>query len=232
MFTASSDQDLKEISHWLTQEYETDGAGLYHHLDLITQAHQKGRLVVMHQDSQAAGFHTCGDILERDSLYAVAPAYRGKGLGRAGIEHLVEKARLQDVVALAVLSDSSEFWRKLEFWPLRNGQDRPSRLMYRKLEKSLPLPEGQDVKVVIAFQNESDPEWRHEVCPGARRTFSGQIALDRRVVVIQPEIGELRVLVQVNGEALIECQRVKYLEDYGFHFKDGAFVLEIINPGL
>lgn len=225
--------DVDEILRWLKAEFEIDHDGFWHNRNLIAGAVENEELWVVREAGSAVAFQVgtyAPDIL------CVRQDRKGHGRGSTLFAAALARAEADDVMILNITCmprESLGFWRKQGFepvGPIPEWGEIPAR---RILGRTFPLPDDLPrVKVEVRFHAEralyddTIGPVDSQAVTGAV-TADGDIVLERRVIGVSPDSGDLAVQLIVDGRELCFC-KAKYpeAESLGVRRTRGAFLLD------
>ena len=212
--------DLGYILGWLEREHEEDGEGFWCNKRLIIGAQETDELTVIREDGEAVAFQVGNHAPE---ITSIRKDRRGRGYGTALFEAGLRRAIDENVNVLNITcapASSWTFWQRFGFeaiGPIHEwGEVKARRILERRHE----LAEGEPADVEIAFYPEEATYGREEPVepyavhrPQAVRSADGTIALDQRVIGMEPDgvWGDLVIRIVVDGEERCFC-KAKYDE--------------------
>lgn len=231
-------EDVAEILRWLEAEFDVDHAGFWHNRNIVERAVDDEELWVIREDGLAVAFlvgNYVPDILN------VRQDRQRRGLGEALFAASLARAEAADVAVLNITCmppTSLPFWRRMGFeptGPISDWEEVPAR---RTLGRTFSLPADLPrVTVEVGFYPEraihADGVEPFEVqTVSGAVTAGGKIALERRIIGMVPDAGDLVVRLVVDGKVLC-FDKAKYPEPKALGFwrtVDGAFVIDAVAP--
>lgn len=231
-------EDAAEILRWLKAVFDVDHDGFWHNRNIVERAVDAEELWVIREDDRAVAFlvgNYAPDIIN------VRQDRQRRGLGEALFAAALARAEVANVVVLNITCmppTSLPFWRRMGFepiGPIPEWQEVPAR---RILGRTFALPADLPrVTVEIGFYPERavhvdgvEP-FELQTVSGAVAT-RGEIAVERRVIGLSPDAGDLVVKLVVDDKVLC-FDKAKYPgpEALGFwRTPDGAFVIDVVEP--
>jgi GNAT superfamily N-acetyltransferase len=241
LICVSTENDLPVIHDWLKREYDQEGEGFYVNFNLIADAHQEGRLIVLRKDGEAVACQW--GALIQPGILVVRPDQRGHGYGRALVEYRIQQALLDDEVCVLRIEcnppSSIPFWEQMGFKLVPDNEmvrlsgGYACRILNRQFELPADRP---SVPVQIGFyperaKSDAAVPALSEHRPQAVQLPDGSIMLAERVVGFLPKgniLDDLVVKIQVAGEVLYSG-KAKYADEWGVESDgEGAFYLYYI----
>lgn len=213
----STDKDMPKIRAWLEQQQRDEVHGTFLcNWGLTERQHKEGELLVYIDDASGEPVaYQWGGLLQ-SGILEVRNDHRGRGIGKALVEHrLFEAAEAgEDILHIQCKpSTSIPFWQAMgfELRPSDDGMNYALRYMPRKLE----LPEGgTPVQVQVEWYpeerkwNPSTPAVRTQSVPGA--LLRDEVHLGERALCATDEAERDLVLrVCVDGQEWY-CDKAKY----------------------
>jgi len=211
----ATDRDIDDVHAWLKQEKQLGVHGNFLcNWNVILHHHRDQRVHVYVERDTPVAFVAGG--LTRDGILQVRDAQRGRGVGKALVQHALRAcvaAGRSIVVIECAPTTSIPFWRKMGFVAADENQDVDgSHYAYLILEMRHELPaEGKPVDVVIRFfpdqrlRNTSvKPLSTHS--PRAVEAADGEVHLSERIA-----FANLTYARDVVVEIVVD-QRPLYLE--------------------
>jgi GNAT superfamily N-acetyltransferase len=219
---AARDSDIPIIEAWLPKDESVPSLAV--NWKLTKKVYQeRGMLVWKDSMTERPIAYFWGSLHTHDSVLEIHPAYRGKGIGRAFVEHLMAMSREQGEPLLEIEcapETSKEFWMAMGFDVREHGWTMHGPQLIGQQILSLPrqLPEGPQIPVTVAFLPESAAYDDSDVTPfvmhalvGAA-TPSGGIELNERVAYFDLDDGkDLVIEIVVSGKRVYRG-KAKYQE--------------------
>lgn len=152
---------LSSIEIWLKAEYEETGEGFCGNWDVIENAFQKQRMLVLVEDSIPVAFLTyrMEELIVRLDIMEVHPSYRKKGLGRILFNDFTKVAIQSGALAIDLFcspEESQEFWESVgfELYP-EMPHIRTKIWMYKPLVETATIVEFELEREVLELQQTS-----------------------------------------------------------------------------
>jgi GNAT superfamily N-acetyltransferase len=225
--------DLDTILMWLAAEAAAGVQTFYGNRDLIAKGQQAGELFILREAGEIVAFSMGkpGEI----AIQETRPDRRGEGHGRMLAQWSIDRASEADIVVIEVEcspSTSLSFWKTMGFreMPPPHGYNP---WVYLPLSKSLPVPAGEPVEVLIRVFDQDhlysdDVPVASEHRPAATRDQSGVIHLAERIVIYVPDLPrghEVSLEIVVNDVRLFfdkakrpEAEALGVERDAGYEF--------------
>lgn len=158
-------KDLDFIASWLQSEdeaYHADLAadlltehsekGFWCNFGVIRKCFEDGELQVVRVDGNAVAFHL-GEFIT-PGITEVHPEFRGRGIGTAIVQQVLERAQANEACILhveCISENSRRFWSRFGFIPTQESSNH----LYKILTHSLPTPRQPDRTVTVEFFEEA-----------------------------------------------------------------------------
>lgn len=207
--------DMAIIEAWLPKDRSIDT--LAPNWNLTMEQFGEGHVSVWEDAANRLPVAYCwGSLNSHDSILEVKPDYRGRGVGRALAEFMLERsiASGEPLLEIQIAPESSElFWQAMGF---ETYWERDSCYGRRTLKLCRPVPTGDRRPVVVTFLPEQ-AAWTPNVEPlavhqldGVEVPAEGKIVLDKTVACFDlPDGDDLVVEVAVCGLRLYR-EKAKY----------------------
>jgi GNAT superfamily N-acetyltransferase len=219
----ANDNDIKMIEAWLPKDKNIESLAVNWKTTRAVY-HEKGMLVWEDAATSIPVAYFWGSLNNTSSILEVHPGYRGKGIGREFVEHLIaiSSARGELLLEIQCAPESSrEFWLAMGFDVQANGLDMfRSRLIGRRIVH-LPqaLPDERRVPVTITFLPETAAYSDAIVEPlaeyiiyGVENPLTGAITLSEKVACFHLDHGQDLVVQIVIAGARVYRDKAKYAE--------------------
>ncbi|MFJ1471403.1 GNAT family N-acetyltransferase [Massilia orientalis] len=208
---AARDSDIPIIEAWLPKDESVPSLAV--NWKLTKKVYQeRGMLVWEDATTEIPVAYFWGSLHSHDSVLEIHPVYRRRGIGRAFVEHLIDRSREQGEPLLEIEcapETSKEFWMAMGFDVREHGWSMygPQLIGQKILRLPRELPEGPQIPVTVAFLPESaayddsivTPLVKHALVGAVGR--SGGIALNERVAYFDLDDGkDLVIEIVVAGK--------------------------------
>lgn len=233
----ATDADMQSIEAWLPRDRSI--GTLAANWNLTQREFQKGQVFVWAEAETGSPVAYCwGTLNSHDSILEVQPAFRGRGIGQALVDFMIEASvrANEPLLEIQCAPESSEsFWKRVGFetdWRYGRCYGR------RMLDLRRDVPDGVRVPVEVVFLPEH-AAWKGDATPFAVRRLEGvdsgfgKIELDALVAYFDPpQGGDLVVDVKVSGESWYRG-KAKYGDAYAIGVRrclNGFAVGEVHRP--
>ena len=168
---------ISEIEKWLIEERNNTGNGFYCNWNVIENAIQDKRIIVLTIDDFAIGFVTyrIDELIANIDIAEINPNYRKKGYGRKMINNCLNHFKKQGVLVTELYCEpksSEKIWKKLDFinfpvFPHDNNKINMFRPLVERLEINTEVNETDEV---VELWNEEphiaeriNPKWTWKI---------------------------------------------------------------------
>jgi GNAT superfamily N-acetyltransferase len=234
----SSDADMLKIHTWLQEQQRDEIHGTFLcNWNLTQQCHEEGRLLVYIDDNSGEPVAYQWGGLIQPGVLEVRNDMRGRGIGKALVEHRLFEAVEHGVDILRIQckpSTSIPFWQLMGF-DLRPRSDGKNYAL-RYVPRELVLPNGGTPKQVSVEWYAKERKWipttpavRAQTIFGLR--LDGKVYLAERALCATDESARDLVLrVCVDGQQWY-CDKAKFTEaeELGVQRCRNGFYLDVLN---
>ncbi len=235
----STDADIAVIHKWLQEQDEAGVHGTFLcNWRLTEKCHQRGELLVyLDPATQVPVAYQWGRLVT-PGILEVRNDMRGRGIGKALVEHCLALADREGEHILHIEckpSTSIPFWQSMGFVLIDGDDGRHKNYAVRLMQEKLELPdEGDDVEVVLEWfperrkWDEATLAARSQSSPG--KLLNDQVWLAERAVCLRRiEDGDAVLRVVVNGQQwYLDKAKYEEAEDLGVERCTNGFYVEVL----